>query len=675
MRTSTALAILGLALAWASTAAAVPSYSIVPLGFDDLEHTRDDGYKYSIPEQLNEAGQVTGYSSRYNGGTNFLGYSAWLYDGVTTINVGLTGPEYTHNNGYKETELDELNEAGQVTGYSVRYNGGNGTSAWIYDGATTIDIGLTGPEHTRENGSKESYVSQLNEAGQVRGHSERYNGGSTFMGETAWLYDGATTIELGLIGPAYTRSDGYKFSRASYLNEAGQVIGYSGRYNGSTNLGSSAWLHDAETTIELGLTGLEHTRNDGYRNSQAEFGLLNEAGQVAGISARFDGDTDFGQSAWLYDGMTTINIGLTSAEHTRNDGYKYSLPLRMNEAGQVAGDSNRYNGSADFGQSAWLYDGATTIELGLTGPEHTRNDGRRFSSSPELNEAGQVAGNSARYNGGAYWGSSAWLYDGVTTIDIGLTGSEYTRSDGYKFSYTRGLNNAGQVWGTSDRYNGGSTYLGDDPWLYDPVLDQTFSLHLSTRSDGYAGSSIRYLGEDGLVVGTYDLYDSLDNYLGSRIFYFTVADGLHDLGPLVDGGLAANGWEHLATALGANSLGQIIGTGARTGGGDGSVTYLLTPLSGLEGDYNNDGVVDAGDYVRWRNALAGIGTISNETASLGIVDGADYDFWKAHFGDTAGSGVLSDATVPEPSVLCFAVLGAIGLFARRRKYLPVSLRV
>ena len=27
-----------------------------------------------------------------------------------------------------------------------------------------------------------------------------------------------------------------------------------------------------------------------------------------------------GYSAWLYDGATTINIGLTGTEHTRNDG-------------------------------------------------------------------------------------------------------------------------------------------------------------------------------------------------------------------------------------------------------------------------------------------------------------------------------------------------------------------
>jgi hypothetical protein len=89
----------------------------------------------------------------------------------------------------------------------------------------------------------------------------------------------------------------------------------------------------------------------------------------------------------------------------------------------------------------------------------------------------------------------------------------------------------------------------------------------------------------------------------------------------------------------------------------------------LAGDYNLSGTVDAADYVRWRNALAGTGVLHNETASLGVVDDADYDLWKAHFGDTAGSGALSDATVPEPSALCLAALVSLAFLARRRCHL------
>ena len=330
-------------------ASAAPLYNIVPLGLDDLEHTRNDGYKISL----------AGYSNEYH-----------------------------------------LNEAGQVYGYAYRFNGGStqlGQSVWLYDGATTIKIGLTGAEHTRNDGYKSSEAFQLNEAGQVLGYSYRYNGGSTDMGYSAWLYDGATTIELGLTGSEYTRNDGYKSSAAYWLNKAGQTVGYSTRYNGgSTILGNSAWLYDGATTIDIGLTGPEH-----YESTIEQ---LNEAGQVRGWSRRSGG----GLSAWVYDGATTIEVGLTGTEYTRNDGYKYSQAYRLNEAGQVSGSSQRYNGgSTDLGRSAWLYDGATTIEIGLTGTEYTRNDGYKSSVAYKLNEAGQVRGLSRRYNGGsAFWATA-----------------------------------------------------------------------------------------------------------------------------------------------------------------------------------------------------------------------------------------------------------------------------
>ncbi len=367
-------------LVCAAAASGEPLYNIVPLGLDDFEHTRNDGYKNGGAFQLNEAGQVFGVSQRFNGGSTDLGSSAWLYDGATTIAIGLVGSEHTRNDGYKSSGVLRLYESGQVLGVSYRYNGGStflGRTLWLYDGATTTDVDLPGNEHTRNDGYKYSFDDQWNEARQVRGHSSRYNGGSTDLGQTVWLFDGATTINVGLTGSEHTRNDGYKYSEAFDLNEAGQVIGYSYRYNG--------------------------------------------------------GSDDLGYSAWLYDGATTINIGLTGNEYTRNDGYKFSGPSQLNEAGQVCGSSNRYNGGSTYlGNRAWLYDGATTIELvGLTDSEHTDSSGNRSSAAERLNNAGQVVGSSVRYNGGStYLGFTLWLYDGANTIAIGLTGSEHTTPAG-----------------------------------------------------------------------------------------------------------------------------------------------------------------------------------------------------------------------------------------------------
>jgi hypothetical protein len=70
----------------------------------------------------------------------------------------------------------------------------------------------------------------------------------------------------------------------------------------------------------------------------------------------------------------------------------------------------------------------------------------------------------------------------------------------------------------------------------------------------------------------------------------------------------------------------------------------LTPSDAL-GDFNHDQIVDAADYNVWRK---GFGTLYSQR---------DYDHWRAHFGQTIGSGIVA-TTVPEPSsiVLLIAAL-------------------
>jgi hypothetical protein len=94
-----------------------------------------------------------------------------------------------------------------------------------------------------------------------------------------------------------------------------------------------------------------------------------------------------------------------------------------------------------------------------------------------------------------------------------------------------------------------------------------------------------------------------------------------------------------------------------------SGTFTLAPLTaaGVLGDYNGNGVVDAADYVVWRDNPA---SLQNEGASPGVVNQADYDFWRSRFGATAGSGTL--ATVPEPGAILLTIAGMICLSAVRR---------
>jgi len=548
------------------------------IGLTDAGHTNSStGYQSNSAYLLNEAGQVTGNATRFNGATS-TGRSVWLYNGTTTLNIGLTDAGHTNSSTDEQiNDVNFLNDAGQVTGTAFRYNGAMeiGQSAWLYNGTTTLNIGLTDAGHTSDNGYQNNTPYRPNEAGQVLGTAERFNGAME-IGQSAWLYNGTTTQTIGLMDAGHTRDDGDQVNQANYLNEAGQAAGYAYRYNGATDTGRSAWLYNGTTTQQIGLTDAGHTRStDDFQYNDAY--VLNEAGQVLGTADRYSGATYNGRSAWLYNGTTTQAIGLTDAGHTDSStGYQSNVADLLNEAGQVAGDARRFNGATDTGRSAWLYNGTTTEEIGLTGTEHTRDDGTQFNGPQYLNEAGQVLGAADRYSGATYNGRSAWLYNGTITEEIGLTDAGHTRDDGYQHNYANYLNEAGQAVGGAKRFNGAAE-TGWSAWFYDATIDQAYSMDWSINpTDGYAYSTFSYLGDDGLGLGYYDLFDSGGASLGSRAFSFTLEDGFLDLGSLV-ADLSGEGWLYLANAIRGDGAGQIIGTGLLDDMTSGEVAYLLAP--------------------------------------------------------------------------------------------------
>jgi hypothetical protein len=101
----------------------------------------------------------------------------------------------------------------------------------------------------------------------------------------------------------------------------------------------------------------------------------------------------------------------------------------------------------------------------------------------------------------------------------------------------------------------------------------------------------------------------------------------------------------------------------------GIIEYVtVTPPAGVPGDYNNNGVVDAADYVAWRENLNQSVTLPND-ATPGTVSAADYDVWRANFGRTVGSGSAFAAgdAVPEPAALALLLLGCLAAVLPRRE--------
>jgi hypothetical protein len=91
-----------------------------------------------------------------------------------------------------------------------------------------------------------------------------------------------------------------------------------------------------------------------------------------------------------------------------------------------------------------------------------------------------------------------------------------------------------------------------------------------------------------------------------------------------------------------------------------------SPLAALDGDFNNDGKVNAADYVVWRK---GLGTTYTQS---------DFYLWRSQFGEmipgagggaggSAGVDSSGNGAVPEPAGLVLLLAGSImGFMAKRR---------
>jgi hypothetical protein len=90
-----------------------------------------------------------------------------------------------------------------------------------------------------------------------------------------------------------------------------------------------------------------------------------------------------------------------------------------------------------------------------------------------------------------------------------------------------------------------------------------------------------------------------------------------------------------------------------------ATAFVVVPTP-LIGDFSNDGVVDAADYVVWRKASP-TDTLPNDDTP-GAVDASDFDDWRANFGNSqqAGAGALGADPVPEPAGVVLLVIAILG---------------
>ncbi len=222
-------------------------------------------------------------------------------------------------------------------------------------------------------------------------------------------------------------------------------------------------------------------------------------------------------------------------------------------------------------------------------------------------------------------------------------------------------------------YNGGQGFI---PNASEQLSVGPISITMLTPSTLYKAITNNWKPDDKRLRALADPVDFLvTDPLGRRVGY-TEADGMLNeipgmyytgngiLEELILDNPANGAYTVKLVGLGAEALFAIgDGTGAGFAFDDflaaGQIVngnFTLGPTQTQPGDYNGNGVVEAADYVLWRNG----GPLLND-ATPGVQP-ADYDVWRAHFGQTAGSGADASlhTTVPEPAPLVMLMVAVVG---------------
>jgi hypothetical protein len=233
--------------------------------------------------------------------------------------------------------------------------------------------------------------------------------------------------------------------------------------------------------------------------------------------------------------------------------------------------------------------------------------------------------------------------------------------------------NAGATWflPTEDQWYKAAYYDGTSATYYDyptksnvapnnniPANDTGNSANYYsggfTQNESYALTSVGAYTVSKSAYGTYDQ--------GGNAWEWTETTGTNTSLRIRRGGA----YDTDASTLNA-SYRDMLASGLENEETGFRLVTIPTP-TGVPGDYNGNNIVDAADYILYRKYLGQSVTLPNDSTP-GMVTSADYDVWRAHFGQTSGTGMsatsLTQNSVPEPSSAFLLGLGLLLSLVRR----------
>jgi probable HAF family extracellular repeat protein len=343
------------------------SFSSIPIAGADGQIPVTDlgslGGWNSYALDINDLGQIVGYSEIQPGSSDT--HAVLWQDGQMIDLVGGV-----------EAQAVAVNNHGQIIGYGIANTTFKGF-AFLWEEGTITDLGITDPK-------------DINDLGQVVGCS-RVMGNSR-----AYLWENGVMTDLGTLGGNQ--------SCAMSINNHKQVIGISGTATGKVH----SFIWDNGVMTDLGTLG------GGYTYIEA----INDHGQVVGSSTRWDGS----EHAFIWENGSMRDLGTLGGnpEYTDN-----SYAADINDIGQIVGVSYTSLGE----MHAFLWQNGTMTDLGTLGG---------FSTAVDINNCGQIVGRSADPSGK----TRPVLWQNGIMLELGNLGGDQSKATA--------INELGQVIGSSN---------------------------------------------------------------------------------------------------------------------------------------------------------------------------------------------------------------------------------
>jgi hypothetical protein len=342
------------------------------------------------------------------------------------------------------------------------------------------------------------------------------------------------------------------------------------------------------------------------------------------------GDQGPDEHALLWHGTAASAVDLNPA------GFDNSKANSVSGANQVGYASN------DGLAHAMLWSGSAVGVVDLN------PSGFDFSIANGISGTKQVGFGSGSTTGGNAH-ALLWSGNAASRVDLHPTGFDY--------SYAVSVSNSTQAG-----YGIGSATGGNNHAL---IWHGTKSSVVDLNPTGALWSQIAGVSMAG-EAGTAHYGPTVGGQSHATVWFNTAASAV-DLHPYLSGLGGLNFLHSFANAIADD--GSIVGI-AETDFNEYAVLWRPVVDSGVPGDYNNNGTVDAGDYIAWRKGLT---TLHNEVATIGSNTPQDYTEWRARFGNITGSGAsLDGASVPEPvtsGLMSLALYFVLSLPGSRRRRL------